>query len=66
MKINEVTNTFKTYTARVKRNNGSWVNTSVAAESSSQAMRLLKHLYLSVSSVTELIEQEDELDEERV
>jgi regulation of enolase protein 1 (concanavalin A-like superfamily) len=65
MKINEITNTLKTYTARVKLNNGSWVMTSVEAENSNQAMLLLKHLYLSVSSVTELKEQEDELEEAR-
>lgn len=63
MKINEITNSLKTYTARVKLNNGSWVKTSVEAENSSQALLLLKHLYLSVSSVTELTEQENELDE---
>lgn len=63
MKINEITNTLKTYKASVKLNNGSWVKTSVEAENSSQAMQLLKHLYLCVSSVTELTEQEDELDE---
>lgn len=63
MKINEITNTLKTYTARVKLNNGSWVKTSVEAENSSQAMQLLKHLYLSVSSVSELTELHDELDE---
>lgn len=63
MKINEITNSLKTYTARVKLNNGSWVKTSIEAENSSQAMQLLKHLYLSVSSVAELTEQEDELDE---
>jgi regulation of enolase protein 1 (concanavalin A-like superfamily) len=62
MKINEITNTLKTHTARVKLNNGSWVKTSVEAENSSHATQLLKHLYLSVSSVTELT-QEDELDE---
>ena len=33
------------------------------AENSNQAMQLLKHLYLSVSSVSELTEQQDELDE---
>lgn len=63
MRINEFTNTLKTYTARVKLNNGSWVKTSVEAENSSQAMQLLKHLYISVSSVSELTEQQDELDE---
>jgi regulation of enolase protein 1 (concanavalin A-like superfamily) len=63
MKINEITNTLKTYAARVKLNTGSWVKTSIEAENSSQAMLLLKHLYLSVSSVTELTEQENELDE---
>lgn len=63
MKINEITNTLKTYTARVKLNNGSWVKTSVEAENSNQALLLLKHLYISVSSVTELTEQENELDE---
>lgn len=63
MKINEITNTLKTYKASVKLNNGNWVKTSVEAENSSQAMQLLKHLYLSVSSVTELTEQENELDE---
>lgn len=63
MKINEITNSLKTYTARVKLNNGSWVKTSVEAENSNQAMLLLKHLYLSVSSVTQLTEHEDELDE---
>ncbi len=62
MKINEVTNTLKTYRASVKLNNGTWVKTSVEAENSSHATQLLKHLYLSVSSVTELTE-EDELDE---
>ncbi len=63
MKINEIANSLKTYTARVKLNNGSWVKTSVEAENSNQAMLLLKHLYLSVSSVSELTEQADELDE---
>jgi regulation of enolase protein 1 (concanavalin A-like superfamily) len=63
MKINEITNTLKTYRASVKLNNGSWVKTSVEAENSSQAMQLLRHLYISVSSVTELTEQENELDE---
>jgi len=63
MKINEIVNSLKTYTARVKLNNGSWVKTSVEAENSNQAMLLLKHLYIIVSSVTELIEQEKELDE---
>jgi regulation of enolase protein 1 (concanavalin A-like superfamily) len=63
MKINEITNSLKTYTARVKLNNGIWVKTSVEAENSNQALLLLKHLYLSVSSVTELKEQVDELDE---
>ncbi len=63
MKINEITNTLKTYTASVKLKNGTWVKTSVEAENSSHAMQLLKHLYLSVSSVTELTEQEDELGE---
>ncbi len=62
MKINEVTNTLKTYRATVKLNNGTWVKTSVEAENSSNAIQILKHLYLSVSSVTELTE-EDELDE---
>jgi regulation of enolase protein 1 (concanavalin A-like superfamily) len=62
MKINEITNTLKTYTARVKLNNGTWVKTSIEAENSSHATQLLKHLYLSVSSVTELT-QEDALDE---
>jgi len=63
MKINEIANSLKTYIARVKLNNGSWVKTSVEAENSNQAMLLLKHLYLSVSSVTELTEQQDALDE---
>ena len=63
MKINEITITLKTYTASVKLNNGSWVKTSIEAENSSQAMLLLKHLYISVSSVTELIEQQHELEE---
>jgi regulation of enolase protein 1 (concanavalin A-like superfamily) len=63
MKINEITNTLKNYRASVKLKNGTWVKTSVEAENSSQAMQLFKHLYLSVSSVTELSEQEDELDE---
>ena len=63
MKINEITNTLKTYRASVKLKNGTWVKTSVEAENSSQAMQLLKHLYISVSSVSELIEEEDELDE---
>jgi len=62
MKINEIANTLKTYRASVKLNNGTWVKTSVEAENSSQATQLLKHLYLSVSSVTELT-QEDALDE---
>ena len=65
MKINEITNTLKTYRARVKLYNGSWVKTSVEAENSSQAMQLLKHLYINVSSVTALTEQEDELDEQQ-
>lgn len=63
MRIHEFTNSLKTYTARVKLNNGSWVKTSVVAENSSHAMLLLKHLYISVSSVTELTEQQNELDE---
>ena len=63
MKINEITNTLKTYRASVKLNNGSWVKTSVEAENSSQAMQLLRHLYISVSSITELTEQENELEE---
>lgn len=63
MKIYEITNSLKTYRAGVKLKNGTWVKTSVEAENSSQAMQLLKHLYLGVSSVTELSEQEDELDE---
>ncbi len=56
MRINEFTNTLKAYTASVKLNNGAWVRTSVEAENSSHATQLLKHLYLSVSSVTELAE----------
>ena len=63
MKINEITNTLKKYTASVKLNNGSWVKTSVEAENSSHALLLLKHLYISISSVTELTEQQNELDE---
>jgi phage shock protein A len=62
MKINEIANTLKTYRACVKLNNGAWVKTSVEAENSSHATQLLKHLYLSVSSVTELT-HEDALDE---
>jgi phage shock protein A len=62
MKINEIANTLKTYRASVKLNNGAWVKTSVEAENSSHATQVLKHLYLNVSSVTELT-QEDELDE---
>jgi regulation of enolase protein 1 (concanavalin A-like superfamily) len=62
MKINEIANTLRTYRASVKLNNGVWVKTSVEAENSSHATQLLKHLYLSVSSVTELT-HEDELDE---
>lgn len=62
MKINEITNSLKTYRASVKLNNGKWVKTSVEAENSSQALQLLKHLYISVSSVTE-VTQEDALDE---
>ncbi len=61
MRINEFTNTLKTYRASVKLNNGAWVRTSVEAENSSYATQLLKHMYLSVSSVTELTE--DALDE---
>jgi hypothetical protein len=63
MKINEITNSLKTYRASVKLKNGTWVNTSVEAENSSQAMQLLKHMYLSVTSVSELTEQVGELDE---
>lgn len=63
MKITEITNTLKTYRASVKLNNGSWVKTSVQAENSSQAMQLLKHLFINLSSVSELAEQVDELDE---
>ena len=62
MKINEIANTLKTYRACVKLNNGAWVKTSVEAENSSHANQLLKHLYLSVSSVTE-VTQEDALNE---
>ena len=61
MKINEIARTLMTYRASVKLNNGAWVKTSVEAENSSHAIQLLKHLYLCVSSVTELTE--DELDE---
>ncbi len=61
MKINEIANTLKSYRATVKLNNGAWVKTSVEAENSSHATQLLKHLYLSVSSVTELTE--DAIDE---
>ena len=62
MKINEIANTLKTYRASVKLNNGAWVKTSVEAENSSHATQLLKHLYLSVSSVTEFT-HEDTVDE---
>ena len=61
MRLHEFTSTIKTYRASVKLNNGTWVKTSVEAENSSHATQLLKHLYLSVSSVTELTE--DALDE---
>ena len=64
MRIHEFTNTLKTYTARVKLNNGSWVKTSVEAANSNQALLLIKHLYISVSSVTKLTEQQIELDEQ--
>jgi phage shock protein A len=63
MKINEITNTLKTYRTSVKLNNGTWVKTSVEAENSSQALQLLKHLYLSVSSVSALDEQISEIEE---
>jgi regulation of enolase protein 1 (concanavalin A-like superfamily) len=62
MRLHEFTSTIKTYRATVKLSNGAWVKTSVEAENSSHATQLLKHLYLSVSSVTELT-HEDELDE---
>ena len=42
---------------------GSWLKTSVQAENLSQAMQLLKHLFINLSSVSELAEQVDELDE---
>jgi hypothetical protein len=63
MKINEFTNTLKTYKASVKLNNGAWVKTSVEAENSSQAIQLLKHLFQSVSSVSEQNNEATEVDE---
>ena len=63
MRIYEFSTPTRTYSASVKLRNGTWVKTSVEAGNSSQALQLLKHLYLSVTSVSELTEHDDELDE---
>jgi hypothetical protein len=63
MKINEITNTFKTFVGTVKLKNGTWVKATVEAESVSHANQLLKHLYLSVSSVVEMNKRFVEIDE---
>ena len=61
MKINEITNTLKTYVATVKVN-GASIKTSINAESSSHARLLLQKLYGS-GNVSSLSESSSELEE---
>ncbi len=61
MKINEITNTLKTFVATVKVN-GTSIKTSITAESSTHARLLLQRLYGS-GNVSSLSESSTELDE---
>jgi hypothetical protein len=61
MKINEITNTLKTFVATVKVN-GTSIKTSVTAESSNHARLLLQQLYGS-GNVSSLSESLSELEE---
>lgn len=61
MKINEITNTLKTFVATVKVN-GTSIKTSVTAESSTHARLLLQRLYGS-GNVSSLSESSSELEE---
>jgi hypothetical protein len=61
MKINEITNTLKTFVATVKVN-GRSIKTSVSAENSSHARLLLQQLYGS-GNVSSLSESSSELEE---
>jgi len=61
MKINEITNTLKTFIATVKVN-GTSIKTSISAESSTHARLLLQRLYGS-GNVSNLSESSTELDE---
>jgi hypothetical protein len=61
MKINEITNTLKTFVATVKVN-GTSIKTSVTAESSTHARLLLQRLY-GTGNVSSLSESSTELEE---
>jgi hypothetical protein len=62
MKINEITNTLKTFVATVKIN-GTSIKTSITAESSTHARLLLQKLYGS-GNVSSLSESTSELEEQ--
>ena len=61
MKINEITNTLKTFVATVKVN-GTSIKTSINAENSSHARLLLQRLY-GAGNVSSLSESSSELEE---
>lgn len=61
MKINEITNTLKTFIATVKVN-GTSIKTSITAETSTHARLLLQRLYGS-GNVSSLSESSSELEE---
>jgi len=61
MKINEITNTLKTFVATVKVN-GTSIKTSINAENSTHARLLLQRLYGS-GNVTSLSESSSDLEE---
>lgn len=61
MKINEITNTLKTFVATIKVN-GTSIKTSVTAESSTHARLLLQRLYGS-GNISSLSESSNELEE---
>lgn len=61
MKINEITNSLKTFCATVKVN-GTSIKTSITAESSTHARLLLQRLYGS-GNVSSLSESSSELEE---
>jgi hypothetical protein len=61
MKINEITNTLKTFVATVKVN-GTSIKTSVTAESTTHARLLLQRLYGS-GNISSLSESSSELEE---